>query len=641
MQRTLFALFAVLSATPLLSSQPVKPTTTLAAETANNTSAANTFTTTTNGDLAAGNVSKLPIRSLLYPGSSTLVFAHVEPWWGKSSHISIGYSSQDPAQAQRQVADMISRGIDGAVIDWYGPTSYEDAGFKTFLAQAEAQPGFAVVAEIEHGAVLWDSCYPGCTATTAVIQLSTYVAQTFFPSPAYYRINGRPVLMEFAMEVLPTAVDWNAVTAAVPGNPLFIHRNTGGFGTPDSSGSFAWMNTPTTPPPGYDGSSYLSDFYKFATQHAAAEYAWGSVFKGFDDTLASWAPPGGRHIPQNCGQTWLTSFATANQWYSAAQPLPFMQLVTWNDYEEGTELESGIDNCVSVTAFMSGSLLTWQISGGSENTIDHYTAFISPDGSNLMPIADFATGVHSVDMSAYSFDPGAYQLLVKAVGKPSIRNQMSNAVAWSIAPPPPPPGLSLIAAPPSLSLSRGNSGAYTVTLTPQGTLAGPILLACSGAPDGSTCTVTPAQIPASTSPSTVTVSISTAPAASGALRYRIALRPWTLPLGLIGAMGLLSASAPKKRRIRPKILLCLALTLALLLAGCGGVGPATTSSSASSSTSVSSSGSGSTPAPDPTPTPSPAPPSPTPLPASGTYTITVSATSGNVQASTTANLVIQ
>ena len=22
-----------------------------------------------------------------------------------------------------------------------------------------------------------------------------------------------------------------------------------------------------------------------------------------------------------------------------------MQLVTWNDYEEGTEIESGIDNC--------------------------------------------------------------------------------------------------------------------------------------------------------------------------------------------------------------------------------------------------------------------------------------------------------
>ena len=288
MQRTLLALLAVLSASPILSSQPVKPTTTLAAETGNNTSAANAFTTTTNGDAGAANVSKLPIRSLLYSGSGSLVFAHVEPWWGKSSHISIGYSSKDPAQAQRQVADMTSRGIDGAVIDWYGPTSYEDAGFKTFLAQAEAQPGFAVVAEIEHGAVLWDSCYPGCTATTAVIQLATYVAQTFFPSPAYYQINGRPVLMEFAMEVLPTAVDWNAVAAAVPGNPIFIHRNKSGFSAPLSSGSFAWMDTPTTPPPGYDGSSYLSDFYKFATQHASTEYTWGSVFKGFNDTLASW-----------------------------------------------------------------------------------------------------------------------------------------------------------------------------------------------------------------------------------------------------------------------------------------------------------------------------------------------------------------
>ncbi len=62
-----------------------------------------------------------------------------------------------------------------------------------------------------------------------------------------------------------------------------------------------------------------------------------------------------------------------------------MQLVTWNDYEEGTEIESGIDNCVSVSAAMAGNSLQWKIAG-SEDTIDHYRVYVSSDGQNLMPL---------------------------------------------------------------------------------------------------------------------------------------------------------------------------------------------------------------------------------------------------------------
>jgi hypothetical protein len=51
----------------------IVPTTTLQAETSNNTSAANTFKSQSNGNLAAGNASKLDIHSLLYPGASTKV----------------------------------------------------------------------------------------------------------------------------------------------------------------------------------------------------------------------------------------------------------------------------------------------------------------------------------------------------------------------------------------------------------------------------------------------------------------------------------------------------------------------------------------------------------------------------------------
>ena len=58
-------------------------TTTLQAETGNNTSAADSFVAQTNGNASAGNVSKLPLRSLLYSGSNTRIYATWLGWFGK------------------------------------------------------------------------------------------------------------------------------------------------------------------------------------------------------------------------------------------------------------------------------------------------------------------------------------------------------------------------------------------------------------------------------------------------------------------------------------------------------------------------------------------------------------------------------
>ena len=224
---------------------------------------------------------------------------------------------------------------------------------------------------MEHGAVLWDSCYPGCNATTAVIQLFTRVANDFFFSPAYTRMGGRPVLREFAMEAIPlpsgqtntswNVVDWNAVQAQVPGNPLIIHRNLEGFAKAQSGGAFSWMEPKTldSEPANYDGTDELDWFYSNAVASDAAMPAFGAAWKGFNDILASWAPSGGRHIEQNCGQTWLRTFAAVNRYYSSSRQLTALQLVTWNDYEEGSEVETGIDNCVSVSATVSGTSLQW------------------------------------------------------------------------------------------------------------------------------------------------------------------------------------------------------------------------------------------------------------------------------------------
>jgi hypothetical protein len=174
--------------------------------------------------------------------------------------------------------------------------------------------------------------------------------------------------------------------------------------------------------------SYLDGFYQAGVANPQ-QHAFGATYKGFNDTLAGWSA--NRIVNQNCGQTWLSTFSEIGKYYSQSSQLESLQLVTWNDYEEATEIEGGIDNCVSVTASVSGSRASWTITG-NENTIDHYTVFISRDAENLMAFPDVPAGTHALDLSTYHFAAGTYTIYVKAVGKPSIKNQMSPAVKYSV-----------------------------------------------------------------------------------------------------------------------------------------------------------------------------------------------------------------
>lgn len=605
-------------------------TTTLSQQTANNTSAANTFTTQTDGNLGAGNISKLPIRTLLYPGATTKIFAHVEPWWGSGSHINIGYSSQDPAQVHRQVQDMVSRGIDGLVVDWYGPGSYEDTGVKLLISEAEVTPNFNVLVEIDVGAIKWHSCYPTCSATTAVINLFTAANTAFFSSSAILKNNGRPLLMEFGFETLTlpsgaaagwNVVDWNAVQAQTPGNLALIHRNLGGYSKAQSTGAFVWMEPKslTNYVAGFDDTADLNWFYSNSVKSYPTMPAYGAVWKGFDDTLAGWSAD--RHIDQNCGKTWLNTFASLNAYYSASNQLPFVQLVTWNDYEEGTEVETGIDNCLNLTASLSGTQLQWN-PGGDESTLDHYTVYASADGQNLASLGDFTAGVYTLDLSTLSIPAGAYSLYVQAVGKPTIRNNMSAPVAYTAVQlperprPPVPKNITVAATPAAQTVTQGAAANYTLTVAEEGA-TDPVNLSCSGLPDGMACAfASPTLVPDVTGTSVqMTISTGTQTAQSDREAPVLAL----LGLGLLVGFPALSGSGRVgSARTRKKVAVAVFFAVLLLTqVACGGGSLVSTSAS---TTAVS--------------------PTPTITTPARTYAVTVTATSGDVTKSTLVSVTV-
>jgi PKD repeat protein len=322
---------------------------------------------------------------------------------------------------------MMSRGIDGAIIDWYGPNNTWPNQTTNYLRQAsEGTNGkftFAVMEDV--GALSRCAAISGCDLNQQVISDLNYIYTNYESSPAYIRISGRPAILFFGLEKY--SLDWNSIRAGVLGNPLFIFRNSSAFRKPQTDGGFSWVSINTSNSDDI-ALSYLDNFYLTGLSYPLQQ-TFGTAFKGFNDTLAGWSA--NRIMNQNCGQTWLKTWAEAGRYYSSSGQLAQLQITTWNDYEEGTEIETGIDNCVSVAGGMSGNTVTWNISG-QEDTIDHYTVFISLDGQNLMPLGDLPAGTHSLALSGYGFGPASYTLYVKAVGRPAMTNKMSGPIFWTV-----------------------------------------------------------------------------------------------------------------------------------------------------------------------------------------------------------------
>jgi len=417
--------------------QSLNPNTTLAAQTGNNTAAANSFpgceiTTVTNGqcvdngDLRASNVSKVDVHTLLSESQQgAKIYTTYIPYWVHGTHPNIGYSSQDHNQVAREITDLTSRGFDGVLIDWYGPGSYEEGATEVLKPQLEQQNALRFALMIDQGAIEWFSCYPTCSATTAMLNLISFARQHgYFSSPAAIRnSDGKALVLQFGMEAYN--INWSTVKSQNT-DLEWIFENAGAFTNSYTVGAYGWLSPKDPLQQGYEGLDYTQYFLQIAGQHPQ-KLNWASAWKGFNDVVANWAPPGGRHIQQLCGKTWLDSWGTVRNYTGR---LDAVQVVTWHDYEEGTEIQSGIDNCLSISASVSGSTLNWSVP--DESTLDHYTAYISADGQNLMSLGDFYTGTHSLNLAPYNFPPGSYYVYVQAVGKPSVKNNMSAAATYTI-----------------------------------------------------------------------------------------------------------------------------------------------------------------------------------------------------------------
>jgi len=280
------------------------------------------------------------------PEGGPMLLGVYQPWFGNGQHIDVGYSCHDPAVLHRQIAQAKALNIKGFVVNWYGPRKeFEDQTY-AMLQQAAAESDFKVAVQYDEAVD-----HPGYATEAVIVDLQylydRYISARGGPSRlAYLRYNGRPVIFIFPKD---SATDWNRIreiTRSWPDPPVLIYKDQSTKYPDAFDGFYAWVQ------PGHEGwardgshygEDYLEYFYKNMMDHHPDKLAIGAVWPGFDDSRASWSR--NRHMAYRCGKTFEETLRVFRHFYSTVNPQPYLLIVTWNDYEEGTDIEQSIGHC--------------------------------------------------------------------------------------------------------------------------------------------------------------------------------------------------------------------------------------------------------------------------------------------------------
>jgi hypothetical protein len=249
------------------------------------------------------------------------------------------YDSADPHVLEYHALLMRIAGIDGVIADWYGIDGIFDYPVihrRTQLLFDEARRRGLRFAVCYEDRVLKVAQERRQATTRQAMDRGQahvrYVAEQWFRDPLYARWDGRPLLLVFGQEYLSRAEHWAHVFEPLGGRDawpaLFAQRPIAGI----TAGTFAW-------PPMWKSEggvlkrdaldAYLDDVY------ARGPATIGAAFPGFHDIYAeAGAQPTHGRLDDADGDTLRHTLSRA-----VAAKVPLIQLVTWNDFGEGTMLE--------------------------------------------------------------------------------------------------------------------------------------------------------------------------------------------------------------------------------------------------------------------------------------------------------------
>ena len=221
---------------------------------------------------------------------------------------------------------------------------------------------------------------------------------------------------------------------------------------------------------------------------------------------------------------------------------------------------------LTATAASASSIgLTWTaVTAPGSCTISSYNVYgsttsgFTPSSANLISAGVTGTSYTNTGLTAST----TYYYVVEAVDEDGASAASSQSSATTSAGAPV-PDFMLGVSSAALSVTAGNTGTEMVTVTPENGFptTSPVTFACSGLPNGTTCSFTPATVAANgTIVSSLTINTSLM---SAGLRYK----PGPLFPGSVLAAALYFFGRKKRRNLQ--MLMGLSLVALILLAGCG------------------------------------------------------------------------
>jgi hypothetical protein len=257
------------------------------------------------------------------------IWSHYHPLIGT-------YDSTDERVVECQLLQMKLAGVDGVIADWYGISDLHDYDEN----HAGTEVLFAVAGRL---GMDFAACFEDRTVEELVKNdrleasaVESHLADTFrwmdehwFGADHHVRVDGRPLLLNFGPIYVKDSAVWDGALGSVSPRPLFfaLHHLWQKCG---ADGGFTWVHQKVWEgdPDREEIERRLEHEYTYFSKDP--EKMIVSALPGFHDIYEhSYG-----HIDHRGGATLRESleFCVDGDW-------PIVQLVTWNDYGEGTIIE--------------------------------------------------------------------------------------------------------------------------------------------------------------------------------------------------------------------------------------------------------------------------------------------------------------
>ncbi len=255
------------------------------------------------------------------------------------------YASRDKDVIEYHLLLMKYAGIDGILINWYG-TEGSNGDVKDLLKSSDSIVSYADNFGMQFGVVLEDRFSRTIDDVKANF---AYLKNNYFNREEYIRLgeDQDPLVCIFGPITFEDPADWEAILPAAGEEIKFLTLwyESGDAGI-HADGEYSWVYQ--------DNQDHLTHLTSFYTNRAPGQpTAMGSAYPGFDDFYEEGGAGSSYFtIPHNDGSTLTKTLSRADQYKNNIEML---QLVTFNDFGEGTmfepTVETGFDYLVGLQLF--------------------------------------------------------------------------------------------------------------------------------------------------------------------------------------------------------------------------------------------------------------------------------------------------